>query len=125
MQKKSRRAFSLIASIFSDSEKIRLYQQKIDTKRFPKWGITCLYSKSYGIYTIFCLKLNFQKIQILSKMSKGKAYTYNNFKTSGYSKAGIYKIMSKFDKMGNVDRKSGSGRPPKSILSIRMGLTVS
>ena len=75
------------------------------------------------------MKVSHQSIADFYKIhqEKGKAYTYNNFKTSGYSKAGIYKIMSKFDEMGNVDRKSGSGRPPKSILSIGMGqhLTVS
>ena len=81
------------------------------------------------------MKVSCQSIADFYKIhqKKGKAYTYNNFKTSGYSKAGIYKIMSKFDEMGNVDQKSGSGRPPKlyqkmkskSILPIRMGLTVS
>ena len=50
---------------------------------------------------------------------KGKAYTYNNFKTSGYSKAGIYKIMSKFDEMGNVDHKSGGSRPLKRDQKIK------
>ena len=54
------------------------------------------------------MKVSRQSIADFYKIhqEKGKAYTYNNFKTSGYSKAGIYKIMSKFDEMGNVDRKS-------------------
>ena len=54
------------------------------------------------------MKVSCQSIADFYKIhqEKGKAYTYNNFKTSGYSKAGIYKIMSKFDEMGNVDRKS-------------------
>ena len=54
------------------------------------------------------MKVSHQSIADFYKIhqEKGKAYTYNNFKTSGYSKAGIYKIMSKFDEMGNVDRKS-------------------
>ena len=50
------------------------------------------------------MKVSRQSIADFYKIhqEKGKAYTYNNFKTSGYSKAGIYKIMSKFDEMGNV-----------------------
>ena len=54
------------------------------------------------------MKVSCQSIADFYKIhqEKGKAYTYNNFKTSGYSKAGIYKIMSKFDEMGNVDHKS-------------------
>ena len=54
------------------------------------------------------MKVSCQSIADFYKIhqEKGKAYTYNNFKTSGYSKAEIYKIMSKFDEMGNVDRKS-------------------
>ena len=54
------------------------------------------------------MKVSCQSIADFYKIhqEKGKAYTYNNFKTSGYSKAGIYKIMSKFDEMGNLDRKS-------------------
>ncbi len=53
------------------------------------------------------MKVSCQPIADFYKIhqEKGKAYTYNNFKTSGYSKAGIYKIMFKFDEMGIVDHK--------------------
>ena len=53
------------------------------------------------------MKVSHQSIAELYKIhqEKGKAYIYNNFKTSGYRKAGIYKIMSKFDEKGNVDHK--------------------
>ena len=43
--------------------------------------------------------------------NEGKKYTYKHFKDCGLSKMGIYKIMARFDECGNVDRKSGSGRP--------------
>ena len=77
------------------------------------------------------MKVSRQSIADFYKIhqEKGKAYTYNNFKTSGYSKAGIYKIMSKLDEMGNVVHKSGMSMSKiyrsKSIMPIRMGLTVS
>ena len=44
---------------------------------------------------------------------KGKSYTFIHFKNSGLSKAGIYKIMQRFDEGRNVDRKAGSGRPKR------------
>ena len=44
---------------------------------------------------------------------KGKSYTFIHFKNSGLSKAGIYKIMQRFDERGNVDQKAGSGRPKR------------
>ena len=42
---------------------------------------------------------------------KGKKYTYDHFKDCGPSQLGIYKILTRFDERGNVDRKSGQGRP--------------
>ena len=47
--------------------------------------------------------------------------TYKHFKNSGLSRSGIYNILARFDENGNVDRKSGSGRP--KILSKLERLT--
>ena len=41
---------------------------------------------------------------------KAKKYTYDHFKNRGMSKAGIYKILARFDKSGNVDRKPFEGQ---------------
>ena len=46
--------------------------------------------------------------------------TFKHFKNAS-SKATIYRIMNTFDENGNVDRKSGSGRPQK--LSVRQKWT--
>ena len=36
--------------------------------------------------------------------------TYDHFKNSGMSKAGIYKILARFDERGNVDCQCKTGR---------------
>ena len=46
---------------------------------------------------------------------EGKKYTYDHFKDCGLSQAGIYKILTRFDERGNVDRKSGSESRPTWI----------
>ena len=45
--------------------------------------------------------------------SKGKSYTWNQFKNveNGYSRRGIYDLMTKIDEQGDTKRKPGSGRP--------------
>ena len=42
---------------------------------------------------------------------EGKKYTYDHFKNCGLSKSGIYYILERFDERGNVEQKSGGGRP--------------
>ena len=51
-------------------------------------------------------------IAIFSKLNHkdGKKYTYDHFKHSGMSKAGIYKILTRFDESGNVDCKPFEGQ---------------
>ena len=41
---------------------------------------------------------------------KAKKYTYDHFKNRGMSKAGIYKILARFDESGNVDSKPFEGQ---------------
>ena len=48
---------------------------------------------------------------------KGINYTYNEWKNCELSKRTIYRLMAKFDKDGNIDRKIGSGRPLKMTVS--------
>ena len=49
--------------------------------------------------------------------SKGKFFTYFNFKKpikdKIITKKTVYNILERLDKRGTVERKSGSGRPPK------------
>ena len=45
---------------------------------------------------------------------EGKKYTYDHFKSSGMSKAGIYKILARFDEHGNVDFKRKKGKIMKA-----------
>ena len=42
---------------------------------------------------------------------KGKLYTYSHWKNSSVSRKTIYRIMSRFDEDGTIERKKGSGRP--------------
>ena len=69
-----------------------------------------------SIFAIFAMSAKEKvrdSVAIFYKLNhnKGKSYTYKHFKHSGLSRAVIYKILSRFDENGNVDRKSGSGRP--------------
>ena len=59
------------------------------------------------------------KLVNFSKMAKSKVAftkrvksipTYDHFKNSGMSKAGIYKILTRFDESGNVDCKPFEGQ---------------
>ena len=43
--------------------------------------------------------------------NKGRTYTYNHFKNCGLSRRGIYYILARFDERGNVEQKTGAGRP--------------
>ena len=47
--------------------------------------------------------------------SKGKSYTYHQWKDCGLSKRTIYQALDRFDEEGTIERKKGSGRP--SIIS--------
>ena len=51
-------------------------------------------------------------IAIFSKLNHkdAKKYTYDHFKIIGMSKAGIYKILARFDERGNVDCQCKTGR---------------
>ena len=61
--------------------------------------------------------VNFSKMansnsKIFHKLNhkEDKKYTYDHFKNSGMSKAGIYKILTRFDESGNVDCKPFEGQ---------------
>ena len=43
-----------------------------------------------------------------------KKYTYDHFKNSGMSKAGIYKILARFEEHRNVDCKGKKGKIMKA-----------
>ena len=51
-------------------------------------------------------------IAIFYKLShkEDKKYTYDHFKNSGMSKAGIYKILARFEEHRNVDCKPFEGQ---------------
>ena len=45
---------------------------------------------------------------------KAKKYTYDHFKNRGMSKAGIYKILARFEEHRNVDCKGKKGKIMKA-----------
>ena len=61
------------------------------------------------------MKVSRQSVADFYKLhhDKGKAFTVKNLKDSNFNKRTLYKIMTKFDENGHVERKPGSGRPPK------------
>lgn len=54
--------------------------------------------------------------------SKGKNFTFANFKHCSVGRSTIYGIMDRIDKRGNNKRKSGSGRPRKMSASQQQKL---